>query len=268
MRTRLLSAAILLPLAVGLTLVGGLPFLLGVMAMGALAAWEASALIGRPAGLDEMLTWRYCSAGAAAAVILAAALQGWQQGAGQALIALLLVCSLLGLVLGGKPARRALQWACGAGVVAYIGGLGAHFVLLRGLHQGLGWVLLACLVTWSTDSGAYFAGRRFGTRPFFAAISPKKTLEGAIGGLLAGALAAVLVVLAGLRVPLPLALPIGLSVSAVAQLGDLLESLLKREAGVKDSGMLIPGHGGILDRIDSLLFAVTVTLYWQMLVGS
>lgn len=267
MRTRIISAAVLLPLAIGLTLAGGVPFLLGVMAMCGLAAWEASALVGGPAGLHEARTWRYLSAGAAIIAILGAALQARHHGAAQLVAALLLVGSLLGLVLGGKPSRRCLEWACGAAVVAYVGGLGAHFVMLRAVHQGLGWMLLACLVTWSTDSGAYFAGRRFGKRPFFAAISPKKTLEGAIGGLLAGILAAAIVVLAGLHVPLPLAPLIGLSVSAVAQLGDLLESLLKREAGAKDSGTLIPGHGGILDRIDSLLFAVTVTFYWHMLVS-
>ena len=268
MKTRVLSALVLLPLAIGLTLAGGTPFLLGVMAMCGLAAWEASALIGGPAGLHEARTWRYLAVGATIVAILGAALQSWRHDAAQMIAALLLVCSLVGLVFGGKPSRRFLEWSCGVAVVAYIAGLGVHFVLLRGVQQGLGWVLLACLVTWSTDSGAYFAGRRFGKRPFFAAISPKKTLEGALGGLLAGSAAAAAVVLAGLHVALPLAPLIGLSVSAMAQLGDLLESLLKREAGVKDSGTLIPGHGGILDRIDSLLFAMTITFYWQMLIAA
>jgi phosphatidate cytidylyltransferase len=170
------------------------------------------------------------------------------------------------LVLGGKPAKRVLEWAIGAASIGYVVGLGSHFILLRGVGQGLAWTLLACAVTWSTDIGAYFVGRSYGRRPFFKVISPHKTLEGAAGGLAAGTLAAIMVALvAGLHVTFFQSLLVGATVSVVAQMGDLVESLVKREAGVKDSGTLIPGHGGVLDRIDSLLFAVTAAYYLRLL---
>ena len=280
----MISAAILAPLAVLLTIAGGVPFLIGVIVLCAIGAWEATALLGRPAGLlpaapigaaapdappgsrVPAALWRYLAGGAAAAVLAGVGIDAEHPGAGRAVAALVLLVSLLGLVGGGPPGRRFLCWACAAGSVLYVAGFGAHFVLLRGSGQGLGWTLLACAVTWATDIGAFFAGRRYGRRPFFGMISPKKTLEGAIGGLAAGVVAGVLVIwFAGLKAPLILAPLIAVSLSVVAQLGDLLESLLKREAAVKDSGTIIPGHGGVLDRIDSLLIAVTVAFYWRLL---
>ena len=284
MRARVISAAILAPLAVLLTIAGGVPFLIGVIVLCAIGAWEATALLGRPAGLlpaapigeaapdappgsrVPATLWRYLAGGAAAAVLAGVGIDAEHPGAARAVAALVLLVGLLGLVGGGPPARRFLCWACAAASVLYVAGLGAHFILLRGSGQGLQWTLLACAVTWATDIGAFFAGRRYGRRPFFGMISPKKTLEGALGGLAAGTVAGVLVVwLAGLKAPLILAPLIAISLSVVAQLGDLLESLLKREAAVKDSGTIIPGHGGVLDRIDSLLVAVTVAFYWRLL---
>ena len=110
-----------------------------------------------------------------------------------------------------------------------------------------------------SDSAQYYTGRALGRRPLAPAISPKKTLEGALGGLLFGSLAFVI----GARLvfpsaPLLMVILAGASISALGIVGDLFESLLKRSAGVKDSGAIIPGHGGVLDRIDSWLFAAPV----------
>lgn len=126
--------------------------------------------------------------------------------------------------------------------------------------RGLGWLLIAILVTWMTDTGAYLVGRSFGRRKLIPRVSPNKTVEGAAGGLVAAMVTSVLCMWAfGLDVTPVLAALIGLGLGTIGMLGDLAESMLKRHAGVKDSGSLIPGHGGLLDRIDAMLFVITAT---------
>jgi phosphatidate cytidylyltransferase len=132
---------------------------------------------------------------------------------------------------------------------------------LAGLGAERGWILLLVLGVWLYDTGAYFVGRAFGRRRFLEHISPSKTYAGLVGGL-AAATAVIAVVLVGLGQPPGAALVLGPLIGLAAQGGDLAESMLKRAAGVKDSGTLIPGHGGVLDRVDSFLFAApAVTLY-------
>jgi phosphatidate cytidylyltransferase len=152
-------------------------------------------------------------------------------------------------------------WLATVGGVVYIGILLGHLSLLRTLAGGAWWVFAALLMTWAYDTGAYVAGSQLGRRPFMQHISSKKTAEGVMGGLvLAGIAAFVLVPTVGVAAPVSLAL--GLVVGAVAQMGDLVESMFKRRAGVKDSGAIFPGHGGMLDRIDALLFAAPVIWYY------
>jgi len=266
-KARVLSGAILLPLAVALILLGGVPFLVGVVAMCGVAAWEAAGLFGAMGSPPLPERWRWLAPPAAAVLLSGIDINQSHPGAARAALALALVGGLVALVLVGEPKHRFLFWAITVAALVYTVGLGSHFIVLRAAKQGLQWTLLACAVTWATDIGAFFVGRRFGAHPFFSTISPKKTLEGAAGGLLAGVAAALAEgKLAGLGASVYQLAIIGVTVSAVAQIGDLAESLLKREAGVKDSGTLIPGHGGILDRIDSLLLAVTVTYYWSLVV--
>jgi phosphatidate cytidylyltransferase len=129
--------------------------------------------------------------------------------------------------------------------------------------EGPSLVVLALAFSWAADTGGYFAGRFFGKHPLYAAVSPKKTIEGAIGGLAAAVLFAL--IYRALLMPHRSAVAIGilaLVATVVGQAGDLGESLLKRSVGVKDSGAIVPGHGGILDRVDALLLtSVSVYLY-------
>ncbi|MCD8510811.1 MAG: phosphatidate cytidylyltransferase [Bacillus sp. (in: Bacteria)] len=139
-------------------------------------------------------------------------------------------------------------------------GFGFHFFMYtRFLEQGLSLIFFILVLVWATDSGAYFAGRKFGKNKLWPDISPNKTIEGAIGGVL---LAFVVGFIYTLFVPLFSSIIIMLLfitvVSVTGQIGDLVESALKRHYAVKDSGQVLPGHGGILDRFDSLIFVMPI----------
>ena len=147
--------------------------------------------------------------------------------------------------------------------VLYPATLLAHAPLLRGGEQGLEWIVFLLVVTFSSDTGAFFVGKTIGKRPFAPAISPNKTWEGAIGGFAAAILAAFIAAWAlNIDVDLPLIVVLGALMGVVGQAGDLFESKLKRIAGVKESGRLLPGHGGVLDRLDSIVFNLALVYYF------
>lgn len=126
------------------------------------------------------------------------------------------------------------------------------------------WIILLYGLVWSADSLAYYVGKGIGKRKLYTAVSPHKTVEGAFGSLVGGVVGALIVrVVLIPQLTIPSAVFIGLIIGLVSIVGDLVESMFKRDAGVKDSGVLIPGHGGILDKIDGALFAGPV-LYWMM----
>lgn len=155
----------------------------------------------------------------------------------------------------------------GVAASLYAGGLIRHGLLLYGLDQGREWVFFALIVVFATDTSAYLVGRAVGKTPLAPRISPGKTLEGAAAGLL-GAMTAsgTAILMLGLEVIMWQALVLGALVGVFAQVGDLVESRMKRRAGVKDSGWLIPGHGGILDRMDSIVFAMPAVYYFVIWV--
>ena len=125
----------------------------------------------------------------------------------------------------------------------------------EGAPRGLAWLVVVVAATWLCDTGAYLVGRAWGRRPLIPRVSPKKTVEGGVGGLVGAGLGGALGVwLFGLGIGPLAGLLGGVALGAIAQAGDLAESLLKRQAGVKDRGGLIPGHGGVLERVDALLF--------------
>jgi phosphatidate cytidylyltransferase len=187
-----------------------------------------------------------------------------------------------------KDARGFLtNWSLTLAGALYVGGMLGHLISLRNLSAmvtlrtdsllghvipvrelpwGFAWIVMTCAVTWLCDSGAYFVGSKWGRHGFFTHISPHKTWEGAIAGFVSGTLTALLVgQWLGLAVWQSLLLGAILVVGATC--GDLAESLIKRQVGVKDSSRLIPGHGGMLDRVDSLLFAGVIVYYFALWVA-
>lgn len=147
----------------------------------------------------------------------------------------------------------------------YAGWLLTHLISLRQLPGGFHFILLVLATTWSTDTFAYFVGINLGRHKLAPKLSPGKSVEGAVGGLTGSILAAVILGLLNARMPLGHYVAVGLIAGILGQAGDLVESAFKRMAGVKDSGTLIPGHGGILDRFDSLIVTAPVVYYYLKL---
>ena len=168
--------------------------------------------------------------------------------------------------------RSFASWLWTVAGILYLGWLLGYYVALREHDYGREWVILAIFSVFACDTAALFVGRAWGKHLMAPVISPKKTWEGAIGGFVATPAAAVIIYallnVADVSLPTGYAqiVLLGCLVGVVAQLGDLLESWLKRRAGVKDSGRLLPGHGGILDRIDSLVITGAVIYYYVVWV--
>ena len=153
--------------------------------------------------------------------------------------------------------------------MVWVGGFLAFLPLLRRMDQGVAWIFLALAIPWLGDTGAYFAGRAFGKHKLYELISPKKTIEGYVGGIITATLGVLVIRSLALSQLSPLdCVIIGLIIGTAAVLGDLAESLLKRAFGVKDSGRIMPGHGGLLDRIDSLLFVLPLLYGYALWVMS
>jgi phosphatidate cytidylyltransferase len=197
-----------------------------------------------------------------------------------AALAMVVIVSLSAEIARTDRSTSLISWALTLTGALYIGWLLSHFILIGQINTplrngwlgafnippGTAWICFTLAITWLQDTAAYFVGRRFGKHRFAPVLSPKKTWEGAIGGFLASVLTAIIAVLIlGLPVNMVAAALIGAVAGVAGPLGDLAESLIKRQIGVKDSGQLIPGHGGILDRIDSLLFTGPLIYYMVLL---
>ncbi len=196
------------------------------------------------------------------------------------------ILPLIWLLLRRQKEGAFIGWAWTIGGILYIGWLLSYLVALRGGYHpllitetaGRNWVFLALFTTFASDTAAFFVGRALGKHRLAPRISPGKTWEGAIAGVFGAIILSLFFTLPKLfTIPNPLylqnfsywqAILLGLLVSVFGQLGDLVESLLKRNMGVKESGKLIPGHGGFLDRIDSVVFAGVVVYYYVLSYNS
>jgi len=164
-----------------------------------------------------------------------------------------------------------VDWSLTLAIAVYLGWPLSLFPILRGYQVGIStgfwWLLTLLLGVWGFDTGAFFAGHFFGRHKLAPGISPGKTWEGVIGGLIYSIAAAILFAMLPLHIPWYLALLLGILIGIAATLGDLAESLIKRQTHVKDSGQIIPGHGGILVRVDRLLVAAIVVYFFAQFVG-
>ena len=264
--TRLLSAAVGMPIIIAAILIGG-PLFAALMALSLAIARGEIALIVRLAIRSAL----FIVAVAAIGSIIGVATQPgmpllWPILAGGLAIAGVATITAVRSVSHPDPAQLKpilLGGASMLGAVAYLAIPGATFVVVRAADQGTGWVLLAVLAVMSADAAAYAGGRLLGRHQLAPSVSPNKTMEGAVFGWLGGFGATIaLDQILNLDVEIwPLVL-LALVLPIVSQLGDLAESLFKRAMDVKDSSNLIPGHGGVLDRLDSLLFGLPVVYFF------
>lgn len=255
LRQRVATAVIGIPVLIALVLAGGALF----TAVAAVALAFAGYEFFRAAGFDRSPGAALGVALCAAAAIAVDAGDGWPQG----LVAATVALPLLWPVFAARTETALRDWSVVAGGALYVGWLGAHLVLVRDLPDGRDWLLLGLFSIFATDTGAYFIGRAFGRRKMAPVVSPKKTWEGGAGGWACG-FATVLALNAAFGLDAPPAAILGLAalLPVVAELGDLAESALKRSMAVKDMGGVLPGHGGLVDRLDSILFAVPMLYYW------
>ncbi|MFM9108488.1 MAG: phosphatidate cytidylyltransferase [Chloroflexota bacterium] len=278
MRTRALSA-------IGVIVVGLVPVLLGgpvfAVLMGALAlvGWREFSAMGARLPFSP----RIPQTGALAVLaLLVAGYFSWPLPVDAAILGIAFAAPLVAQFADPEHPGAISGWALAVAGSIYLGIPALAAMWLRGLPgdtaapwlndlsdrlafawpsapAGLAWTLLVVLVTWAADTAAYLVGRTWGRRKLAPRLSPKKTVEGAIGGLAGAAVVAyACFTIFGFPGGPAIAVSAGLLIGLAGQVGDLSESLMKRQAGIKDSGDVIPGHGGILDRIDALLFAFPV----------
>jgi len=268
LRLRLLSILILAPLVLVVISVGGYAWLALILVVGILAGREFFLLaesMGNQPSMVLGLLW-----------IELLVLQGFGGSSDvlRPLLAALLLFSLVWALFQDRKSAVA-DWALTVAGALYVGGLLAHFISLRELPDGLQWLLLPMVSVWAGDGGAYLVGMTAGRHKLWPRLSPKKTWEGTIAGFAFTILGALgFVAACGHWAPQTAVAQVGWGqtvllgalLGPLALGGDLVVSLFKRQAGAKDSGNLIPGHGGMLDRTDSLLLTIPLAYYWVLFV--
>ena len=264
LRTRALSALILIPVAGLVVWAGGWWFFAAIVLVALLAGYEFSQLMSQ-GGFAPTTVF----VGAIIVISLVDA-QLPSLDIAQPGLTWLLIISISWQLFRSKDRMPTANWALTIAGGLYIGWLSANAIRLRALPgpDGLAWTVLAVLVTWGGDSAAYFVGRSIGRHKFWPRLSPRKTWEGFVAGviacLLVGAIAGYVAMRwVGAIGPIH-GLIVGLLAAVVGPFGDLAISMIKRDVNAKDSSQIIPGHGGLLDRTDSLMFIVATTYYYAI----
>lgn len=264
---RLLTAVVAVPLLLSLLFVGPVwGFFVLVLAASAVGASELFAMThpgDRVAqGFGVLMT-----------IIVSVVLYMWGHDS-RMVLGVFLLTTIVGVLLPlwrlGELSTAGIRVMANVAAPIYVGAMLTTIALLRREQSSMGgqWVVMTLTFAWLADTGGYFAGRFLGKTKLYEKVSPKKTREGFVGSLLGAALGGAIAHFWYLPViPLAHALVLAVIAGALGQLGDLVESLLKRSTGIKDSGWIIPGHGGLLDRIDALLIVSPIVwLYTQFFV--
>ena len=260
---RVYAALVLLPLLYVLTRhLPPLAFFVLIALTVLLAQWEFLGLF-----IEKRYLSQHALVGFPGAVLLLIAMQ-WPTVLSFSLALSMILAGILCYQVSLAPSEsRHLSMFILLFGILYIGYTLGHFLRLRNQHDGALLVLFVLLVTWAGDTAAYYVGKTWGSRPLAPRLSPNKTIEGFLGGLVVAPLIAWIGHLWFLPAVTPVdCLILGLLFTVLGLLGDLSESALKRQAGVKDSGSLIPGHGGVLDRVDSLLLNAPLFYYYMKFV--
>ena len=265
---RVASAAVLIPVVVVLVYLGGIGLFVLSLSVALLAGYEYTRMA---CGVPGSLARRSLVVPADVLVLSSIALlvcdAQWPHLGLFRWVVLFLPLVALGVQVFHRNAPGSLTtWALTVAGSVYIGYPLAHFVKLRALDQGMYWLGLALVGTWVCDSGAFFVGRSFGKHKLASRISPHKTWEGAAGGLLFGASAVAVLGRSFLGLGWMNGVLMGVALVVGATLGDLGTSVIKRQVGMKDTSSLIPGHGGMLDRLDSLLFVIPIVYCFATIV--
>ncbi len=258
MQERLIAAVIALAIVLPILVYGGT---IGVLVLGmvivAIGSGELWKMFSKNNSFPSMHRWILTNV----YVLVFVALFYYQTMLTPILIGALFVLFMTGL-FGMPDNDLGMKWAAYSTFgLMYLPFLLSTFVQVRDVEEtGLTWLFLTLVLTWSADSGAYFAGRAFGKHKLFERVSPKKTIEGVVGGVVLSTIVAYFFCVTWLpMVPVVSSLLFGVALAILSVVGDLVESMMKRAFGVKDSGNIMPGHGGVIDRLDSLLFTFPAT---------
>jgi phosphatidate cytidylyltransferase len=265
---RLLTAIVLIPVGIYSIIFGGWVFTTLIVLFLGVAAWEFWRLFRQggyqPSGIILI----------SGVILLVLERQVFNFAQSGFILSLVVILTMAYHFISYEKGRNqaATDFCITLGGVLYLGWLGGYLVSLRNLPDGEWWILIALPAVWFADAGAFFIGRKIGRHKLAPRTSPKKSWEGYIGGIVTAVVGSVLFALLwSLRTPVVSvqnAALLGLVISVVAPLGDLGESMIKRQFGVKDTSNIFPGHGGSMDRIDSWLWAVVIGYYlvtWFMM---
>lgn len=269
LQQRVISSLVLLPTICVMIYVGGIVFLLMACTILGLGAWEFNHLYLKHQGNRTSTIFMVTMV---VVMCLCRYFVGfdWSWRLFTLCFMLSMAYSVVSYELGNDAAGNGFSTLV-TGVV-YLGWLGSYAVALRQLENGLTWLVFMLFLTFSTDIGAFIFGRTFGRHHMFTRVSPSKTWEGYFGGvvftLLIAFIAHSLFPLVRSLMPLRYALGFALAIAVICPIGDFGESMLKRSFQAKDSSNLIPGHGGILDRLDSVLFSMPIAFWFYELVNS